>query len=980
MKNVLLVSISILRGAILRLASTALRFGVVLAIILSGLSPASADSPNPGQEDSSVSSVKGLKTIIIPNYYPYSFINDNGKPDGFSVDMVKSVAEVMDLKVQIDTGPWEKAIYALEHGAIDFLPMMAYSTERSRRFDFSVPYTISYDAIFVRKGSLSIKSFRDLTGKTVIVLNRDAAHDYLLSSGMADSVKIIVVETVEEGLSLLSSGTADALIMPKLVGLLVLKKLNITNIDESPEVIEAYSRPFCFAVKKGDGYLLESLGQGLSIVEATGKYRSIYAKWFGVMEGSSVFWKPLIRYGLGIVAIFAFIGLALLLWVATLRKQVTLRTKTLEMEILERKKIEKALRESEERFRAIFDNAGVGIDLLDADGRLAQANQSLLNIVGYSFEELRELTFLGITHSEDREISERSLKAVEAGETNTYRLEKRYVRKDGNFVWCELSTSSIHDAEGKRIGTIGVITDISERKRAEEALRDSEARLNSILAASPVGIAVLKDRKLTWVNDVGLKMFGYESNVEVVGHSTRIFYPSQDEYELAGKKLYSSFNVNQVSQIFTRFKRKDGSLFDADMRMKLVDANAHESLAVAIIIDITEQLKNERERELLRAELLQAQKMEAIGTLVGGIAHDFNNMLQVILGYSQMLLEEKSPDHPDYEDLREIVRASEQEAELVRRLLVFAKQTPSEKVTTELNFQVRGMINLLSRTFPKMIDIKLDLADGLNMIMADPVQIDQVIMNLTINAQESMPEGGRMEIKTRNVTLDDEYACSKPGLKSGKYVMLSISDTGLGMDQQTLSRIFEPFFSTKERDSTRGTGLGLSIVLGIVEQHEGHIICESDPEKGSEFRVYFPAIEFVEKTEELVKKSLNPSRTGTILLVEDEPLVAEFGKRILSGAGYTVIVGRNGREALDIYQKRKDEISLVVLDLMMPEMSGRDCLKELVKLDPSVKVIIATGFAINGALEEEITPFIRGIVKKPFRISDLVWAIQDALS
>jgi PAS domain S-box-containing protein len=980
MKNVLLGSCSIQRGAILRFAGAALRFGVVLAVIFSGMARADADSHNPVSEESSVSNIKVLKTIIVPHYYPYSFIDNNGNPDGFSVDIVKSVAEVMDLKVQIEVGPWEKAIDALERGAIDFLPMMAYSAERSRRFDFSVPHTISYDAIFVRKGSASIKSFSGLTGKTVIVLNRDAAHDYLLSSGMADRVGIIVVETVAEGLRLLSSETADALIMPKLVGLLVLKQLNITNIGESPEVIDIYSRPFCFAVKKGANHLLESLSQGLSIVEATGKYRSVYAKWFGVIEGHAVSWKPIIRYGLGIVAVFTLIGLALLLWVVTLRKQVALRTKTLEMEILERNKIEKALRESEKRFRAIFDNAGVGIDLLDAEGRIAQANQSLLNIVGYSFEELRELTFLGITHPDDRDISERSLKALDAGERNAYRLEKRYLRRDGSLVWCELSTSSIRDADGKRIGTIGVIEDVSERKRAEEALRDSEARLNSILAASPVGIAVLKDRKLTWVNDVGLKMFGYESNVEVVGKSTNIFYPSQDEYELAGKKLYASLNGNQVSQIFTKFKRKDGSLFDADMRMKLVDTNAHGSLAVAIIIDITEQLKNERERELLRAELLQAQKMEAIGTLVGGIAHDFNNMLQVILGYSQMLLEEKSPDHPDYEDLREIVRASEQEAELVRRLLIFAKKTPTEKVTTELNSQVKGMTSLLSRTFPKMIDIKLDLADGLNMIMADPVQIDQVIMNLTINAQESMPKGGQLGIKTRNVTLDDEYVCYKPGLKSGKYVMLSISDTGLGMNQQTLSRIFEPFFSTKERDSTRGTGLGLSVVQGIVEQHGGHIICESEPEKGSEFRIYFPAIEFAKKTEELVKKSPNPTGTGTILLVEDEPLVVEFGKRILSGAGYNVIVGSNGREALDIYQNRKDEIALVVLDLMMPEMSGRDCLKELVKLDPLVKVIIATGFSIDASVEEEINPFIKGIVKKPFRISEFVWAIHDALS
>ena len=264
-------------------------------------------------------------------------------------------------------------------------------------------------------------------------------------------------------------------------------------------------------------------------------------------------------------------------------------------------------------------------------------------------------------------------------------------------------------------------------------------------------------------------------------------------------------------------------------------------------------------------------------------------------------------------------------------------------------------------------------------IHADPNQIDQVVMDLAINASEAMPNGGRLKIATTTVSLDDEYCRLHHGAKPGNYVMLSIKDTGCGMDKKTRARIFDPFFSTKQRGSTRGTGLGLSVVQGIVQQHGGHVICESEPGKGTEFKIYFPAIEETLITSKTVAPIVKREGTETILVVEDNIPVAELEQTNLEDAGYTVIVATNGQEALDIYQTRRDEISLVILDLMMPEMSGKDCLMELVKIDPAVKVLIASGFSPSDDLQKEINPLVKGFVHKPFGMTQLLDAVGSVL-
>ena len=396
-------------------------------------------------------------------------------------------------------------------------------------------------------------------------------------------------------------------------------------------------------------------------------------------------------------------------------------------------------------------------------------------------------------------------------------------------------------------------------------------------------------------------------------------------------------------------------------------------------VEVENHKKTQAEKEAFQAQLFQSQKLEAIGTLVGGIAHDFNNMLQIILGYSQLLLDDKKKGEAGYKELKTIIETGKSGANLVENLLAFGQQGQIFPVPLDLNHQINQLSTLISHTLPHVVQVDLDLIDGPTTIRADHGQIDQLVMNLAINASEAMPNGGRLKIATTKVSLDDEYCRTHYGSKPGGYVMLTVSDTGRGMDQEILVKIFDPFFSTKERGSTRGTGLGLSVVKGIVQQQGGHVTCESEPGKGTAVKVYFPAIEAPLTTAKTVLQTVQSEGTETILVVEDNIPVAELERRFLANAGYEVIVATNGQEALDIYQTRKEEISLVILDLLMPEMSGRDCLMELLKIDPSVKVLIASGYAPEDELHKEISPLVKGFLHKPFAITALPVEVRSVL-
>jgi signal transduction histidine kinase/ActR/RegA family two-component response regulator len=397
-----------------------------------------------------------------------------------------------------------------------------------------------------------------------------------------------------------------------------------------------------------------------------------------------------------------------------------------------------------------------------------------------------------------------------------------------------------------------------------------------------------------------------------------------------------------------------------------------------MVMDITERRRSEKEKDRMQAQLLHAQKMEAVGTLAGGIAHDFNNMLQAVLGYGQLLLFGKEKDEPGYKDIQEIVSAAGRGRELTRQLLTFSSKVESKRQPLNLNHQVEQVRKLLERTIPKMIAIEIHLADDLETIDADPAQMEQVLMNLAVNAKDAMPEGGRLVIETTNTTLDDDYCKAHLEARTGDYVLLTVSDTGHGMDRKTQARIFEPFFTTK--GPGKGTGLGLAMVYGIVKSHDGYIMCYSELGEGTTFKIYLPVIERRGETAEPKEAEVSPrGGTETILLVDDELAIRKLGERVLRSAGYTVVAAPDGESALELYRKEHEHIDLVMLDLIMPGMGGKRCLEELVIVNPHVKVIIATGYSANGHTKTALEAGARGCISKPYDARQMLKEVRDVL-
>jgi CheY-like chemotaxis protein len=370
--------------------------------------------------------------------------------------------------------------------------------------------------------------------------------------------------------------------------------------------------------------------------------------------------------------------------------------------------------------------------------------------------------------------------------------------------------------------------------------------------------------------------------------------------------------------------------------------------------------------------------MEAIGTLAGGIAHDFNNLLQVVLGYTDMLIMNQTQGSPNLRTLKAVRKAAKDGGELVKGLLTFSRQVESSKVPVDLTQQLTQLRKFLGRMIPKTIETELILAPDLATVNADRIQLDQVLINLAINAYHAMPKGGKLTVEARNVILDEDYCLANVEARPGDYVMLKISDTGHGMDKDVVDHIFEPFFTTKE--AGKGTGLGLAIVYGIVKNHDGHITCSSEPGQGTTFKIYLPTTPRKYKTEMATTYGeITAFGTETILLVDDEELITDAFESILTDRGYKVFRAENGNAALEIYQEKKDEIDLVVLDLNMPGISGRECLEGILKINPKAKVLIASGHLEKESTRQIMEVGASGFISKPFEAKDLLRAVRSAL-
>lgn len=639
-----------------------------------------------------------------------------------------------------------------------------------------------------------------------------------------------------------------------------------------------------------------------------------------------------------------------------------LRMAGVALDITERKRTEEALRKQAQIVSHVHD----AIVTSDVGGRITSWNKGAERLHGYSEEEMLGKRVVSL-FPEDYGPSFWGPLLKELENKNEHNLEVPMLKRSGETFWAYLSFSYLRDPEGKLIGTVGYALDITEKKLAEEALQRSESTLRTLLQAAPIGIGqVTKDRVLGWTNQLMSNMLGY-SREELEGKSVRSLYESDEEFERVGRVKHAEILRRGTGTVETRLRRKDGSGFDVLVSSSAIVPGDLSSGMVFTAMDITE-------RKQLEEQLLRSQKMEAVGTLTGGIAHDFNNLLQVINGCADLALFDLREGQQGYLEMKEIKAAARSAAELTEGLLTFSRRVESTLRVVDLNREVQSAARILRRTIPKMIDMELQLSPDLSPIHADPTQIQQIVVNLAVNARDAMSEGGRLEIRTDNVDLDEEFARTHMGGHPGEYVVMAVSDTGCGISKEIAARLYEPFFTTKEIG--KGTGLGLSVVYGIVQNHGGIVECSSEPGRGTTFLVYLPVVDEIANGALTEQRRVLVGGRETILLVDDEESVLNLGERLLKRFGYTALTASNGKKALDILSSQREGIDLVILDLMMPEMSGRECLREIMKLDPSAKVLVASGYSADGHIAAALEDGAIESVRKPYETRRLLEAIR----
>jgi PAS domain S-box-containing protein len=650
------------------------------------------------------------------------------------------------------------------------------------------------------------------------------------------------------------------------------------------------------------------------------------------------------------------VGLVLIFDIYTLYQQLQIH------------RIRRKLVQREELFRLISENAADLIAVVDMQGNRIYNSLSYEKVLGYSAEELKKSSSFEQIHPEDMERVKAA--AQEARATGVGRpMEYRIRHKDGTWRTLESTASLIRNEKGEPENFVIVNRDVTERKHAAEALRRSEASFRSAIVDAPYGIfrANLTGEFLM-VNAALEKMLGYGSQEELLEASlTTSIYRYPAEHQRISELFLSDKHFKDVE---VEWKRKNGSFIT--VRCSGWPVKGDRSTYVEVFAeDVTE-------RRVLERQLRMAQKMEAIGRLSGGIAHDFNNLLGVIIGYIQVMKRSIAPGDTSYEYAEEIEKASQRAVSLTRQLLAFSRQQVLEPTILNLNSLVSDLEKMLPRMIGEDIQLNLLLDPAIGQVKADPGQIEQVLMNLAVNARDAMPDGGKLTIQTANAELDEAFVREHQGSISGKYVMLAVTDSGTGMDPETQAQIFEPFFTTKERD--KGTGLGLATVYGVVKQSSGYIAVDSEKGKGASFKIYLPRIEQPVATPiEIHQPPLTVHGCETVLLVEDAEPLRKLAHMFLRDSGYQVLTAAEGSEAERVAAQHPGPIHLLLTDVVMPGINGRVLAERLAPRHPDMKVLYMSGYtdsfiAGHGVLEEGVH-----LLHKPFTEEALMRKVRELL-
>ena len=643
-------------------------------------------------------------------------------------------------------------------------------------------------------------------------------------------------------------------------------------------------------------------------------------------------------------------------------------------DITERKRAEEALRESENKYRTLIKNAGEAI-IVAQDGIIKFANPKGEELYGHSQEELASKPLTDFIHEEDREmVGERHKKRLRGQKApTTYPF--RIINKAGDTKWVQLS--AVPFSWDNKPAVLCYMTDITERKQAEEALKKSEVWVRNIFKSLNEGVSVITpDRIFLDMNEAAQEMFGYTKE-ELVNVSSEMVHIDHEHYLEFGKKMKEVIHKGDITNFQFKMRRKNGEIFPSEHTASLMVDNKGKPIGiVSVVRDLSGQKKIEEEKEKLQTQLQQAQKMEAIATLAGGIAHEFNNALTSIVGNIQLLEMDFADNKAVKKYTEAMMPSSHRMANLTNQLLAYAQGGKYQARTMSLSDFVENILPIIKPTIDPTIRVETDLPRDIFSVRADSAQIQMVLSSVVNNSVEAIEGKGRIRIITNNEKIDASFVKRHPGPKPGPYACLTIEDDGKGMDKETVRKIFDPFFTTK----FMGRGLGMAAVYGIIRNHDGWILVDSEQDKGTVVRIYLPAIEAEEIKKEAIVESTTemPKGEGTILIIEDEEMVMNVICAVLERLGYRTLEAKTGREAVEIAKTFDGDIDLALLDIKLPDIRGDKVYPLIMEARPNLKVIVCSGYSIDtarGILDAGAQDFIQ----KPFSVKEISQKLREIL-
>jgi PAS domain S-box-containing protein len=900
--------------------------------------------------------ISGRKTIIAveEGLPPYSYI-DKGKVAGFNVDLTRAIAEASGLDIEIVYKPWDIICKGLQSGAIDAVCGISYSEERDSVLDFSPPFAALNLSAFGRAGKPDIRTLDDLRGKKLIGIDGSFMSEYIIRHHLTDSFTTAVNEGTV--IRMFDSGNYDYALTSKLSGLYWIKQLNLKNIKLTSPVL--LSSNYCYAVNEGNSDLLLKLNEGLAIVKQNGQYKKIYDRWLGILESNRNI-TTILKDAAMVLLPLLFILVCAIIWSWMLKRQVGRRTAQLNKEILQHKKTEEELVQSELKWKTLYNTLPVGVTLIDKQGRAVEANPAFYAIHNFDENGLRNRCYTKwkFYRSDGLEMSLSDFPSYQAmRDQRIIKDEEIGVKfENGEMIWIKISAAPIDLSE---IGCVVSCIDITNRKKAEEQLAKISERLSLAASSAQLGIWDwdLNDNSMTWDNRM-FELYGCTNNTfcGTVYAWLNNLHPEDkqriiDEINQAisgEKEFHTSYRIVHTNGT-TLFIRADAIV--------IRDHNGKAVRMTGINRDVTENNK-------IQEALQKTQKLESLGVLAGGIAHDFNNLLGGIYGCFEVVSECEDQKKVSL-FLKRALGSIDRARSLTSQLLTFAKGgAPVKKIEKLTPFIQESVSFALSGS---NVSCEFKIAKDLWRCEFDKNQVGQVIDNLVINAKQAMIDGGKIKISAENITIKKGHEV----LKEGSYVKISVKDNGSGIPEEIQPQIFDPFFTTK----SSGHGLGLSTCFSIISRHGGYIDFDSQKGKGTTFHFYLPALPGYDNVE---IKSLQPTHKGSgiFILMDDEEVVLEVMSEMLESLGYSIVCMHDGKEVIEYLKSINDEeikkIAGIICDITIPGgMGGKEVVEEILKITSRIPVFATSGYADDPVMADPASYGFRASICKPFRKSEL---------